>query len=128
VTVVTKEMFLRSYKPPVEDVPLPEIGPGVVIRVRGMTTRERSDFERQFMSKSGERIPGRTQEMRERLLVWACVDENNVPLFSMSDIRAIGEQNSVVTERIVDVAQRLCGMGKINVEEIEKNSEETPAG
>jgi len=121
-------MFLRSYKPPVEDVPLPEIGPGVVIRVRGMTTRERSDFERQFMSKSGERIPGRTQEMRERLLVWACVDENNVPLFSMSDIRAIGEQNSVVTERIVDVAQRLCGMGKINVEEIEKNSEETPAG
>lgn len=128
MTVVTKEMFLRSYKPPVEDVPLPEIGPGVVIRVRGMTTRERSDFERQFMSKSGERIPGRTQEMRERLLVWACVDENNVPLFSMSDIRAIGEQNSVVTERIVDVAQRLCGMGKINVEEIEKNSEETPAG
>jgi hypothetical protein len=128
VTVVTKEMFLRSYKPPVEDVPLPEIGPGVVIRVRGMTTRERSDFERQFMSKSGERIPGRTQEMRERLLVWACVDENNVPLFSMSDIRAIGEQNSVVTERIVDVAQRLCGMGKVNVEEIEKNSEETPAG
>jgi len=128
VTVVTKEMFLRSYKPPVEDVPLPELGPGVVIRVRGMTTRERSDFERQFMSKSGERIPGRTQEMRERLLVWACVDENNVPLFSMSDIRAIGEQNSVVTERIVDVAQRLCGMGKVNVEEIEKNSEETPAG
>jgi hypothetical protein len=128
VTVVTKEMFLRSYKPPVEDVPLPELGPGVVIRVRGMTTRERSDFERQFMSKSGERIPGRTQEMRERLLVWACVDENNVPLFSMSDIRAIGEQNSVVTERIVDVAQRLCGMGKVNAEEIEKNSEETPAG
>lgn len=128
MTVVTKEMFLRSYKPPVEDVPLPELGPGVVIRVRGMTTRERSDFERQFMSKSGERIPGRTQEMRERLLVWACVDENNVPLFSMSDIRAIGEQNSVVTERIVDVAQRLCGMGKVNVEEIEKNSEETPAG
>ncbi len=128
MTVVTKEMFLRSYKPPVEDVPLPELGPGVVIRVRGMTTRERSDFERQFMSKSGERIPGRTQEMRERLLVWACVDENNVPLFSMSDIRAIGEQNSVVTERIVDVAQRLCGMGKVNAEEIEKNSEETPAG
>ena len=128
MTVVTKEMFLRSYKPPVEEVPLPELGPGVVIRVRGMTTRERSDFERQFMSKSGERIPGRTQEMRERLLVWACVDENNVPLFSMSDIRAIGEQNSVVTERIVDVAQRLCGMGKVNAEEIEKNSEETPAG
>lgn len=128
MTVVTKEMFLRSYKPPVEDVPLPELGPGVVIRVRGMTTRERSDFERQFMSKSGERIPGRTQEMRERLLVWACVDENNVPLFSISDIRAIGEQNSVVTERIVDVAQRLCGMGKVNAEEIEKNSEETPAG
>jgi hypothetical protein len=128
VTVVTKEMFLRSYKPPVEDVPLPELGPGVVIRVRGMTTRERSDFERQFMSKSGERIPGRTQEMRERLLVWACVDENNAPLFSLSDIRAIGEQNSVVTERIVDVAQRLCGMGKVNAEEIEKNSEETPAG
>lgn len=128
MTVVTKEMFLRSYKPPVEDVPLPELGPGMVIRVRGMTTRERSDFERQFMSKSGERIPGRTQEMRERLLVWACVDENNVPLFSMSDIRAIGEQNSVVTERIVDVAQRLCGMGKVNAEEIEKNSEETPAG
>jgi hypothetical protein len=121
-------MFLRSYKPPVEEVPLPELGPDVVIRVRGMTTRERSDFERQFMSKSGERIPGRTQEMRERLLVWACVDENNVPLFSMSDIRSIGEQNSVVTERIVDVAQRLCGMGKVNAEEIEKNSEETPAG
>ena len=127
MTVATREMFLKAYCPVIEEVPLPELGDGVVIRVRGMTTRERSEFERQFVSKSGTRLDGRTQEMRERLLVWACVDENNLPLFNMADIRALGEQNSIVTERIVDVAQRLCGMGKSDVEELVKNSEGTIA-
>lgn len=113
--------------PPTEEVPCPEFGEGAAIAVRGMTVRERSAFERQFMSKKGERVDSRVQEFRERLLVSCCRDPAGAPMFTQADVRLLGESNPSIVERIVSAARRLSGMTDEDEpqEDAVKNSEPT---
>lgn len=130
MSLLTREQFLTPYVPPTEEVPCPEFGEGAAIAVRGMTVRERSAFEKQFLSKKGDRVDGRVQEFRERLLVACCRDANGAMLFTLPDVRQIGEQNPAVVERIVGAARRLSGMTEDDEpkEDAVKNSDTTQGG
>ena len=127
MSLLTREQFLAPYVPPTEEVPCPEFGEGAAVAVRGMTVRERSTFEKQFLSKKGERVDGRVQEFRERLLVACCRDASGAMLFTLPDVRMIGEQNPAVVERIVGAARRLSGMTEDDEpkEDAVKNSDTT---
>ena len=43
----------------------------------------------------------------------------------MKDVEALGKQSIQIIERIVNVAQKLCGMSSEDVEQLAGNSEET---
>ena len=118
---LTREMFLKSATKPTEDVPLPELGEGVFVRVVGFTAKERTAFENSLLTKKGQPIEARKQQIRERLLVACCFDEDGKPLFTEADIEAIGNQNAALVERIVNVAMRLVGMTGTDVETLAKN-------
>mgnify|MGYP006883108143 CR=1 FL=1 len=116
---LNREAFLRPAEVPVELVEIPELGGS--IKVRGMTARQRSEFEKQFQTASGKQSKTRIAEVRERLVVACCVNDDGSLMFSEEDISAIGNQAAGVVERIVNVAQRLCGMSNTDVEELAKN-------
>ena len=117
-TVIDRAAFLNGLQDrPREDVPLPEFGEGACVTVWGMTAGERTRFERQFTNKSGATIDGRLQEFRERLVVACCRDDDGQPIFSADDIPQLSGKRADVLERIVNVAQRLSGMSKADIEE-----------
>lgn len=125
MSLVSREMFLAPYVPPTEHVPCPEFGADAAVAVQGMTVRERSAFEQQFMSKkTGERVDTRVAEFRERLLVACCRSESGQPLFTLADIRQLGQSNPKIVERLVAKARELSGMedDDSTVEDDAKNS------
>jgi len=126
VTNATREMLLKPVERPSEVVELPEIGEGVSVIVTGMTAKERSDFDQQFVSRKGEPMKKRIAEGRERIVVACCRDEDGKRLFTADDVTQLGKQSGIIIERIVNAAQRTSGMTKDELEGAIKNSEETP--
>jgi hypothetical protein len=128
MALISRDVFLKPYVPPVEEVLCPEFGPDAAVAVQGMTVRERSAFESQFLNKkSGERMDSKVQEYRERTIVACCRDASGAPLFTLADVRQLGLANPTVVDRLVTVARRLSGMtSDESMEDAEKNSEPTP--
>jgi len=119
--VISREAFLAPAAVPAERVPLPEFGEDSYVNVHGMTAKARSQFEQQFQTKGGKQSARRLQEVRQRLLVACCKDDDGQPIFTVEDIEAIGGQSSAVVERIVNVAMRLCGMKEDDIETLAGN-------
>jgi len=120
---LTREALLKPLPVDIEEVPIPEMGGSVW--VKGMTVRERNIFERQFQSLKGERLQKRMSEIRQRMLVACVCDEKGEPMLTKHDIDEIGKQRADIVERLVTVAQRVCGWSDQDVDEMAKNSDET---
>lgn len=118
MATITREQFLQPVKRPMEKVDLPEFGEGQHIFVSGMTAKERNEFDKQFQTgKRGADL----SEVREKLVVAAACDENGNRLFTWEDVQALGTQSAHVVERIVNAAQRVCGMSNDDVEDLAGN-------
>lgn len=123
---LSREQLLKPVQIPREEVELPELGGSVW--VKGMSASDRSKFEKDFQTSSGKSNKRKMAEVRERLLVACCCDENGTRMFTYDDVTELGKQSIQVVERIVNVAQRLCGMTNDDVEQMAKNSEATEGG
>lgn len=119
MTLIDRERLLKPVPVPTEDVPVPELGDGATVRLRGMTAGQRTRFEQQFVSNTGKQR--NTQTIRERLLIQCVIGADDQPMLTPDDIVAIGQQSSVVIERLVNVAMRLCGMSNNDVESLAGN-------
>lgn len=120
---LNREQLLKPVSIPREKVELPELGGSIWIR--GMSAADRSKFENNFQTASGKSNKRKMAEVRERLLVACCCTEDGSPMLTEKDIEALGKQPIHLVERMVTVAQRLCGMSNEDVELLAKNSEET---
>lgn len=103
-----------------ERVDVPEWG-GLVI-VRCMTGAERDAFEASILEVKGKKYDVNLQNMRAKLIAHSVVDQDGKPLFKESDVRALGQKSAAAMNRIYEVAQRLSGISKEDVEELAKNS------
>lgn len=121
MTTLTRDLFLKPVSVPVESVPLPELGADVTVNVHGMTAKERTAFELQFQTSGGKQNKRTVKEMRQRLIVACCRDENGGHIFTTDDIDAIGQQSAAVVERIVNTAMKLCGMKDDDLESMAGN-------
>ena len=121
--MLTREDFLKPVTSPVVKVEIPELGGHV--HVRGMSARERSVFDRQFTTSRGAPNLKRQAQLRERLcLATICDDKGNL-LFKDSAIDVLGRQPIIVIERVVAVAQPMCGLGGDEKDEDERPHNET---
>ena len=68
-----------------------------------------------------------SKAMRARLCSLTVVGENDIRLFTADDVAALGQKSAAALERVFDVAMKLAGMSKDEVEKLGKDSEETPA-
>jgi len=119
-----REQFFSMGEVPVEQVRL-AVG---TIYVRGMTAKERSEYDAQFRLASGK--PNRRKQLMARALmvVQHCEDEDGNKLFTESDLATIEAMPAAVIEPIVDAACRVSGMTAEDVDEAAKNSDEADSG
>lgn len=116
--LLTREQILKTDDLPRETVEVPEWGGSVCVRT--LTAAERDRFELQFADSKDK---GRPRLLRAPLVALTACDETGKPIFSVEDIAALAAKSSAALGRVFDVASKLCGMSKADVEELEKNSE-----
>lgn len=93
------------------------------VKVRGLTARERDDYERSIMVGKGKDRDVNLRNLRAKLVVRSVVDSAGQLLFSDADIEALGDKSAAALERIFDVARDLSGLSEQDTEELLKNSE-----
>lgn len=129
-TVATAEEFLTS---PVldrqkTDVPVPELGEGKVIPIWGMTPRERTAFEDKQQRLSKAQRAKHKGEIRERILVECCRNDDGSQFFTLDQIATLGQRRGDVVERLVNVALETSGFTGQDLEALTKNSDEVSEG
>lgn len=111
---------------PVEVVEVPEWGTRV--RVRSMTALERDRLESEIVKSNGKNVQTNMVNIRAKMVATTVVDEEGALLFGFADLEALGGKSARAIDRIFEVASRLAGMRKEDVEELAGNFLGTPEG
>lgn len=122
MALVTKD-FLKARAPQrkIERVEVPEWGEGAYICVRELSAKAQEEFEFlliQAREAAGTEDTKKFDNFRARYLAVACCDDEGNPVFDLSDVEMIGNQENTVISRIFNKAKDL---NTPPVEEIEKN-------
>jgi len=118
---LTREALLGATAVPTEIVPVPELGGDVL--VRGMTARQRTEFEKKFVTEKRGRQTRNLDDFREQLLVFCCVD----PALTQEDVSQLSKVRADIIERIATVAAQLSGITEKDIDELGKPSESPAA-
>ena len=116
---LTREQILAAIDQKIEAVAVPEWN-GTVY-VRNLTGKARDRFERSRFKLVGKEVEVIHENTRASLLAASLCNEQGLLLFTEADIEALGEKNGAVLDRLFDVAQRLSGLRKEDVEVRAKN-------
>lgn len=116
--LLTRDQILDKGGPAAEELDVPEWGEGARVRVRGLTGRERDEWEASMMKMRGNKMIPDPANTRSKLLVRCIVDEVGHPVFTHGDIAQLGELAAAPLSRIYDVAARLSGITDSDIEEM----------
>ncbi len=123
-TVLNKQDILQVKDAVIELVEVPEWNGSVY--VRSISAAERGLIEEgaaKFKENKGKADSfARTYTVKMASL--AICDENGVRLFEDKDIALLQQKNAAPISRIAEIASRLSGFSKQDLEELEKNSSE----
>jgi hypothetical protein len=128
--LTSREAILGLADLPTETVLVPEWGGAV--KVRGLTGKERDDYEGGIMVSRRDPATGKLSQtmnlanVRARLVVRSVVDEAGQRIFGDADAELLGDKSAVAVSRIFDVAQRLSGMRPEDLDELVGKSEAAP--
>jgi len=106
----------------VEEVHVPEWGEDVWVRVRTLKASERDYFESTTLQRNGDSVSTNLQNIRSRLCLLCMVDETGERIFREEDEYPLGGKSAAALSRVFDVAQRLNGFTKRDVDDLAKNS------
>lgn len=112
---LTREQILAIDDRKSVTVDVPEWNDTVQLAV--MSGTERESYEREWTSTDEKLMPRYKLKMLRRCLVGADLK----PLFSDSDLDALGEKNALVIDRLFTECMKLNGFQKDAVEEAAKN-------
>ena len=118
---LTKDQILSAQDVVIETIDVPEWGGSV--NVRSITAAERGQIEAAaatFKETHGKGDFAKTFTLKFAAL--ALCDERGARLFKDEEVSALAQKNASVISRIAEVAQRLSGFTKKDMEELEKNS------
>ena len=118
---LSRDAILQANDLKSEEVDVPEWGGKV--KVRSMTGEERDAFEESTIQGKGKNRDVNMRNFRAKLVVRCVVDELGERIFGETDIQALAKKNSGAISRVFDVASRLSGLSKEDVDELTKNSE-----
>ena len=118
---LNREQILNSPDLQHEEVFIPEWNDSIIIRE--MTAEERDQFETFYFDDQGKRksIKNMMKNIRARLVAFCAIDEQGNRLFTEEDIETLGKKSARIIDRLYDVAQRLSGITKKDIEDLSKN-------
>src|SRR5215469_5956657 len=117
---LSRDDILKAEDNGTEEVEVPEWG-GTVL-VRGMTGRERDEFETSMMERGrGGRMVPNTANTRAKLVARCVIDDEGKRLFTAADVQALGDKSGAAIDRVFEVAVRLSGMTDTDREEMTRD-------
>ena len=127
---LTREAILKADDLPTETVAVPEWGGEVL--VRGLNGTQRDEFEASTIALRGpmgkqQAVPD-TANIRAKLVARCIVDDDGEPMFTQHDVHELGKKTSAALDRIFEVASRLSGISKDDLEELGKDSKSDQNG
>ena len=114
---LTRDDILKADDLKKETVHVPEWGGDVIIST--MTGAGRDLFELEVYGEDGKQF--KTTNLRAKLIAATAQDEDGNLLFNEEDVDALGRKSGAALNRCFSVAMRLNGMGKKDIEKLEKN-------
>jgi hypothetical protein len=134
---LTRDAILGAHDLPREDVRVPEwfhaeSGADTVL-VQGLNGTQRDEFEASTISLRGpagkqQAVPD-TANIRAKLVARCIIDPDTTkPMFTQQDVHKLGEKSSAALDRVFEVAARLSGISKDDLEELGKDSPTGPSG
>jgi hypothetical protein len=118
--ILTREQILAANDIVRETVSVPGWGGEVI--VQGLTGKERDVYEAAIMRIKGTDAQLIMANARAKLVAMSIVDETGKRLFEDTDVAALGQKSAESLQRVFDVAQRLSGLSKQDMEDLTKNS------
>lgn len=118
-----EEMLLRKPRR-IKPVDVPGWGR---FRIRSLTELERSRFEATIRDKTGQVSSNKMIDLKCRLIVLCVVDENGDQMLNNADIEELRQQDSMLTNALVEEIQAHCGYSDADLGDLEKNLGPTPA-
>ena len=104
-----------------EEVAVPEWGGKVL--VRGLSGKERDDYEATIMRMRGTNVQLTLANARAKLVSRSVIDlQTKQRLFSDDDVKLLASKSAAALQRVFEVAQRLSGLTAEDVGELVKNS------
>ena len=119
--VLNKQDILQARDVSTEMLDVPEWGG--TIYVRSISAAERGLIEEgaaRFKESKGKNDTF-ARTFTVKMVSMSVCDENGQRLFEDKDIALLQQKNAAVISRIAEVAQRLSGFSKQDLEELEKN-------
>jgi hypothetical protein len=126
--MLDRETILGKRELRRETVEIPEWG-GLII-VRELTGAERSRYEAGFSdvvmgeAKTVADKSKRFENMRARIAVVACINEDGTHLFHDDDVETLNQLAGKALDRIFSAVMRLSGYSPEEQEKLKKNSED----
>ncbi len=125
MNLLTGDQLLAADDVKRERVSVPEWGGDVI--VQGLTGTERDAWEAEMVERGKEDPKAWAENVRARLLVRCLVNDQGERLFKADQAEALGKKNGAALAQVFDVAQRLSGLRKADVESVAKNSASGPS-
>jgi hypothetical protein len=117
---LSRDDILKAEDCRTQEVDVPEWG-GTVL-VRGMTGRERDQFETSMLERGrGGRMVPNTANTRAKVVARCVVDEDGTRLFTDADVAALGEKSGAAIDRVFEVAATLSGLAERDREEMARD-------
>jgi hypothetical protein len=116
---LTKEQIQSRPDVITELVPCPEWNGEVLIR--NLSGKELDAYEQSNFEVRGKKVEVNVRNARARLVVMCAVDETGRRLFELTDADWLGNKNGLVLDRLYEVAARLSGIRKQDIEDLQKN-------
>lgn len=106
----------------VEELEIPEWNGCVFLRA--LTGEERDAFEAESIIGKGKNKEVNMKNLRARLIARCVVDpvDKKMPMFTKSDVEALGKKSSKALDRIYSKATEMNGLSDDDVERLAKNS------
>ena len=120
-----REAILAAADLVTEDVHVPEWAtadmPDPMVRVRGLTGKQRDEFEAGMLKQRGRQMVPDMANLRAKIVALCVVDADGQTVFTPADAAALGGKSAKAIDRVYEVAARLSGLKDEDVEELTGN-------
>lgn len=117
--LLSKDQILNANDYEYEDIEVKEWGG--TVRVRTMSGTERDNFEASVFESKGKDTKVNFKNFRAKLCAMTIVNEENMRMFTDSEVDDLGKKSAKALDKVFNVAQKLNGIGAKEVEELTKN-------